>query len=284
MKPNVIEVSEATFQKEVVERSNKVLVLVDFWAPWCGPCRMLTPILEQLAAAGNGRWVLAKVNSDENPRLSQRFGVQGIPNVKAFKSGRLVDEFVGAQPRPVVERFLAKWLPNQWDESVALAEKNIEKGDLKAARAALEAVVRERPDHEKARLALARVELQEGHGEAALKQLEAIPARGPNGAAARALQAEARFLKTPQHDLEALKQRVEQEPNNPDARFELANAAVQANDYDTAAVQLLHILEKSRDYKEGAAHKALLDLFSLMGEDDPRMANYRRSMGWLLFA
>ncbi|MCA9973986.1 MAG: thioredoxin, partial [Anaerolineales bacterium] len=107
MAENVIfNVDQGSFQQQVIAASHTAPVLVDFWAPWCGPCRMLTPVLERMAQAYGGRFRLAKLNTDENPQLSMQYGVRGIPNVKLFKNGRVVDEFVGAQPEPMVRQFL----------------------------------------------------------------------------------------------------------------------------------------------------------------------------------
>jgi putative thioredoxin len=147
----VIDVSEATFATEVLERSSTVPVVVDFWAAWCGPCRALGPLLEKAVEKREGEVVLAKVDVDANPRLQMQFGIRGIPAVKAFKDGRVVREFVGAQPAGVVERFVESLVPSQADRLVVA-------GDEASLRQALEAD----PDHVGARVALARRLLDAG--------------------------------------------------------------------------------------------------------------------------
>ncbi|MCW3040583.1 MAG: thioredoxin [Solirubrobacterales bacterium] len=156
----VIETTEADFQRDVIDASHQHPVVVDFWAPWCGPCRQLTPLLEKLADATDGSVVLAKVNTDEHPAVSQSYGVQGIPAVKAFVDGKIVDEFVGAQPPAQVQRFFAKLLPSEADRLAA-------GGDEVSLRAAIEA----EPGHPVASLALARLLLARGEDAAALEVL-----------------------------------------------------------------------------------------------------------------
>lgn len=159
----VIDVAEADFQREVLDRSHTTPVVVDLWAPWCGPCRQLTPLLEKLAADADGAIVLAKINTDENQALSQALGVQGIPAVKAFVDGKIVDEFTGAQNAAVVQRFFAKLIPSEADLLVT-------SGDEEQLRKALEL----EPGRTDASLALAVLLQARGEDEEALALLEQV--------------------------------------------------------------------------------------------------------------
>jgi putative thioredoxin len=159
----VIDVTEADFDRDVIERSRTEPVVVDFWAAWCGPCRALGPLLEEAAAKREGKVVLAKVDTDANPRISQNYGIQGIPAVKAFRDGAVIDEFVGAQGRAAVERFFDALVPSEADGLVAA-------GDEDSLRAAL-ALDGGRAD---AALALARLLVARGDSDEALRLVEPI--------------------------------------------------------------------------------------------------------------
>ena len=170
----VIDVTEQDFQREVIERSRTVPVVVDFWAEWCGPCRMLSPVLEKAAEARDGEVVLAKLDTDANPNIARDYRIQGIPAVKAFKDGEVVDEFVGAQPPAVVERFFDSLVPSEADRLVTA-------GDEASLRRALEL----QPGRADAATALAEQLRERGDEDEALSLVQDLPGFQPEGLAAR---------------------------------------------------------------------------------------------------
>ena len=170
----ILDVTEQQFEQEVVERSRTVPVVVDFWAEWCGPCRMLTPVLEQATREREGKVVLAKLDTDANPSISQAFGIRGIPAVKAFKDGRVVAEFTGAQPPARVAQFFDGLVPTEAEELTA-------KGDEASLRRALEL----EPGRTEAAVALARILADRGETEDAMQLLDARPGFAAEGLLAR---------------------------------------------------------------------------------------------------
>jgi putative thioredoxin len=276
MSAHAIDVNEATFQGEVIERSKEVPVLVDFWAPWCGPCRSLKPVLERLAEQYGGRFRLAKVNSDENQRLSMEYGVRSIPNVKAFVGGRLVDEFLGAQPESAVREFIDGLLPTAEDllreEARALAGQ----GDLEGALALLERAAgsQRHDDHVLADLAsvllaLGRVE----EARAAAARMGPLASQDPE---IGALLAQLQFADAGTEDMATLRKRVEAEPANLDARLQLAKREVAAKNYAAALDQLLEIIRRDRKWNNEAGRKTMLSVFDLLGSGSELVSKYRR--------
>jgi thioredoxin len=240
MKEHVIEANQANFQIEVIQKSHQQPVIVDFWAPWCGPCHMLGPILERLTAEYNGRFRLAKINSDNNPQLSMQFNVRGIPAVKAFVNGRVVDEFVGAQPDPLVRQFIER----------VLAQKPA--GTAKPAAKKATAV----PNTPQARLQKAKELLRQGNGCEAVKMLP----DGDKGEAEQ-LRPLAQYLCDVSHSRLA------------GANIQIANM-IQRREYAGAMYGLLMEINGGN----GRARPVIDGLFTLLGDNDPTVKAYKQQL------
>jgi putative thioredoxin len=282
--PVVIEISEQTFQQDVIERSRSVPVVVDFWAPWCGPCRTLGPILENLAQEFGGRFILAKLNVDENQRLAAQFRVQGIPAVKAFKDGRVAAEFVGAQPRPAVRQFIEKLVPNDLDQTVAEGYARLAAGAFDDAECTFREVLSLNPDHSGAMLGMAKTLLAMGKQKVGLQMLELIPTGTPEGAEAARLRTEITLLQEAGNADEAtLRARVAEAPADLEARFQLAGLFASLQRYPDALEQYLEIVRRDHKFRDGAARQAMLSIFEMVG-DQPVVRQYRSRLASALFA
>ncbi|HEX2016700.1 MAG TPA: tetratricopeptide repeat protein [Solirubrobacteraceae bacterium] len=248
----VIDVSEATFEQEVVERSHQLPVVVDFWAAWCGPCRALGPVLEQAAGTREGRVVLAKVDTDANPQISASFGIQGIPAVKAFQGGRVTKEFVGAQPPAAVERFFDALVGSEADDLVGA-------GDEASLRRALDL----EPGHTEAAVALARLRLAAGDREQALALVEGRPGFAAEGLAARLeLERDA----APERDVALLE----------------ALGALDDEDPEPALTALVDLMAAGGDRRE-ALRKVIVGELDRLGVEHPVAREVRRRLAAVLY-
>lgn len=277
---HVRDVDEASFQRDVIERSHHTPVVVDFWAAWCGPCRVLGPVLERLAADAAGDFDLVKVDVDRNPRLAAQYRVQGIPAVKAFRDGKLVDEFTGAVPEPQVRAWLQRIVPSGADRSVADARAAEDRGDGAAAERHYRAALAQDPGHAGATAGLARILI----GRSEIAEAQRLAGRlGPDAESQR-VRALLRFKSAGAGaDIPALKARVEADPRDVEARYRLGLALAGDEAYTAALDHLLEAVRIDRRHADDGARTAMLDLFALLGEDDPRTRDYRGRLSSLLF-
>jgi len=280
----VVDVGDADFVREVLDHSAQMPVIVDFWAPWCGPCRQLGPALERAVNEHAGAVRLAKVNVDQAPQVARQFGVQSIPLVVAFKDGAPVAEFVGAQPEPVLKRFVASLLPSEADRLVKEAGELFEAGHANAAEERLRAALEKDARHPQALLGLARALGAAGRTEEALALLERISA-APTAIEQEAarLAAELRMGSAPAADLEARRARAAAAPDDLAAQLELALALAAARRYEEALPALLALVERDKSFADEGARKAMLDIFGLLGSDHPLVPEYRSALARTLF-
>ena len=268
----VMEVSEATFQRDVVQRSYDVPVVIDFWAPWCGPCRTLGPTLEKLASEASGDWVLAKINVDENPRLAQAFGVQGIPAVKAVSEGKLVEEFTGALPESRVRAWLQGFIVDTDDaQPAALAE--IDESDPQEAAARYRVALGDDPDNEDLKLALGRLLLFQRNAEGQALLGEIAPG-SPHYARAQAMLTAADFFLADSSAAAA---------SPIETRYLQAGTDVQAGHMEQALDDLLVIVGRDRGFRDDGARKAVLGILAALGDENPLAGEYRRKLANALF-
>jgi len=262
------DVGVADFQEKVIEASSLTPVLVDFWAEWCAPCRILKPALEKLAAEYGGRFVLAKVNSDQNQEIAARFGVRSIPSVKAFVNGALVEEFTGALPEAQIRAFIERLMPSPAEPLRLAALEARAKGDADVACSLLLDAVQLDPANVTAQLDLAEMYIDMKNVETARTILDAHEHQAKDLARVRALQARLNLTAAgADADPTALKARIEASAGDLDARLQLAHTLALAHDYRPALEQLLELVRRDRKWQDEAARKSMLDLFTLLGAD-----------------
>jgi putative thioredoxin len=278
---SVRDVTLADFDEQVVAASHRQPVVIDFWAPWCGPCKALGPILEKLAGEYGGKFLLAKVNSDENQELAVRYGVRGIPSVKAMVKGKIVNEFTGAQPESVVRAWLDKIIPSPAQELQQAAQQLAAAGDLDGAAQKLAQASALEPNNEWVRVDAAEVMLLKGEMDEAQRLLDSLQdADVLKDARVLQLKAQTRLAEMSatgesEADLAAA---VAADGNDLEARLKLANVLIASNRVAEGMDQLLEIVQRDRKFKDDIGRKTLLDVFNLLGGQGELVSTYRRKL------
>ena len=277
------------FLRDVIEASREVRVLVDFWAPWCGPCRQLTPILEKAVRAAKGAVRLVKLNIDEQPQIPGQMGVQSIPAVFAFQDGRPVDGFMGALPESRVNDFIARLIGDSAGDTAAdleAAEAALSAGDVNSAAQLFGEVLQKDRENAQALAGLAKCYIKTGDLVRAEQTLALVPpAKADSSPVASARAALELARKTPAAgDIETLRAKLAADPKDPQARFDLALALSAKGDRSGALDELLAVVAKNRGWNDDAARKQLLQLFDAWGPADPSTIAGRQRLSSLLFA
>ncbi|MSQ41849.1 MAG: thioredoxin [Dehalococcoidia bacterium] len=277
----VIEAGDATFEAEVLERSRELPVVVDFWAPWCGPCRLIGPILERLATEYAGRVRLVKINVDDSPAVAGRFNIHSIPEVMAFRDGRAVSQFTGAVPEPQARAFFEALLPSPADAMALEGARAAAAGQLDAAGRHYGAALKADPDHRAATTGLAALALTGGE----LERAEELASRWPAEPAAMRVLAQVHFRRAAGDgaDRAELESHVAADPRAAAAHYRLGNLLAAAGEWEPALERLLATVRLDRRLDGDGGRLRMLDAFAVLGDAHPLTKEYRRRLSNVLF-
>ena len=277
------------FMRDVIDASRQVPVLVDFWAPWCGPCRQLTPLLEKAVRAAKGAVKLVKMNIDEHPQIPGQMGVQSIPAVFAFQDGKPVDGFMGALPEARIKSFIARLIGDESADAAAdldAADEALAAGDANTAAQAFAEALQKDAENDRAAAGLAKCYIKTGDLTRAEQTLALVPPAKADSAAVASARASLELARKAANagDADSLRAKLAANPNDSQSRFDLAVALNAKGDREGALDELLTLIRKDRAFNDDAARKQLLQLFDAWGASDPATISGRQRLSSLLFA
>jgi len=281
----MIDATLASFERDVLEASRSIPVVVDFWAPWCAPCRALGPLLEKLERDSGGRWRLVKVNSDENPELSAKFGVRSIPFVVAFVDGQPKSHFLGAQPEGAIRAFLEQIVPDPSEVELRHARAALAGGQRELAKDHLQNAIALDPSNDAARLDMVGILLDRGDIAGARGQWKLL---SPKASLASAWAVTAARLDASEHaktlpQADDLERRVANDPDNLAARLDLAEVRIAGREFGPALEQLLEIVKRDRAFGDDIGRRKMLAVFEMAAGEPELVADYRRRLSATLF-
>ena len=287
----IVDAGTADFQAKVIDASRKALVLVDFWADWCGPCKQLTPVLEKVVTSFGGTVRLVKINVDQNQALAAQLRIQSLPTVYAFKDGRPLDGFMGAQPESAIREFITRCgatdaAEASLDEALGLAEEMLAQGNLQEAAEIFAGILGEDQQNARALAGLAGCYLKSGDRDRAAKTLALVPPDKASDPAITSVRAAIELAEQAESagPMSELEDKVRTNPNDHQARMDLAMAAVASGRKAVAVEQLIEIFKRDRTWNDGAARTQLLKLFEAWGPKDPQTVDGRKKLSSLMFS
>lgn len=287
MQPMIIDITAENFQEMVVQNSFHIPVLVDFWAPWCEPCKQVMPMLEKLAGDLAGRFILAKINTEEQQELAEQFQIRSIPSFKIFHQGSVVEDLQGAQPSSAFVQALEKYMPT--DESEELrqaAQQAFSEDNYDQALALLQKAAQANPNNFKVHLDLVKMYFQRGHLEQAKQLLDKLPDEAKQSIEGRSLLGLLRFTEmiADAPPIEAVQKTLSENPNDAASLYALSGYLMLHNHPEKAMQTLLKLFSVDREFRDGAAKKTLLEIFEILQGEQPELVNqYRRKLQNLLF-
>jgi putative thioredoxin len=280
----IVNIDETNAAQLLIEESHNRPVVVDFWADWCEPCKVLMPLLEKIATEYNGAFLLAKVNADDQGMIAQQFGVRSLPTVMVIQGGQPVDGFVGAQPENAIREMLEKYLPSPWDAVLQEAREAMERGDFAAALPALRQAWEESGHQHEITLTYAHALIEAMRLDEAEGVLDGIRLADQDSVYEQLraqLQIKREATKSP--EIEALEKQLRDDPDNLDIMAKLALQYTDAGHYREAMEHLITILGRDLEHHDGGSKKLLLDTIASLGKGDPLAAEYQRKLYSLLY-
>lgn len=261
------------FQKEVIEKSYDTPVLVDFWAEWCAPCKMLGPIIEKLAEENKESWNLVKVDTDKNQEVAMKYGIRGIPNVKLFRNGEVINEFTGALPESAIKEWLKKSIPSKFADQIEHAKIYLKNGDLSTAKVILEEIHKDDMNNSDVKVLLAKILLFEDAKEA-VRLTQNVDGNVENIELAESINTLAQLLN---HDVNSF--------SHSDVKQKYINAIddIRKQDFNSALTKLIEIIRTDRSFDDDGARKVCIAIFKFLGEDHDITQKHRRDFGSALY-